>query len=90
LKRLKTAIADPSAEDQDRQSAEAALGEAFLALIDVARKVHLHPENALRGAISRLTQRLRQVENGLAGRGLALDTASAELLRKLWEATTAD
>jgi XTP/dITP diphosphohydrolase len=48
----------------DGPADEAELGEALLDLVVWARRVGLDPEEALRGAVSRLGDRVRAAEAG--------------------------
>src|SRR5512138_3446084 len=54
----------------DRARIEHELGDALFALANVARKLSLPPEEALRGAVGRFIERFEYVERGLARAGV--------------------
>lgn len=76
-----------ASEDRSRQEAE--LGDLLFAIVNVARKLKIEPELALRGTIERFQSRFGAVEKGLATQGKALADASLEEMDALWDAAKA-
>lgn len=68
-----------------RDSDEQALGEALLALCDVARKQGFDPEIALSAALRRLIDRFEAMEARLLSEASGFDAVSPERLREYWE-----
>jgi len=80
LAEFKQAVAG---EDRARQEEE--LGDLLFSVVNVARKLKIEPELALRGTIERFQSRFRQVELGLAESQTSLAEASLEQMDALWE-----
>jgi len=70
----------------DRQRQEEELGDVLFSLVNVARKLKIEPELALRGTIERFTQRFLYVEAGLDQQGKSPADASLEEMDALWDA----
>jgi uncharacterized protein YabN with tetrapyrrole methylase and pyrophosphatase domain len=67
------------------------LGDVLFSCVNVARKLELNAEQALRDANSRFCQRAEYVEHSLGEAGLLPDQegvspASAELIDRFWQA----
>jgi tetrapyrrole methylase family protein / MazG family protein len=60
------------------------VGDLLFAAVQVARRLDLDPESALRGAAGRFMARFRIVEELAAARGVALDAAPQDVLSALW------
>jgi MazG family protein len=73
-------------ESGDRQRQQEELGDVLFSLVNVARKLKIEPELALRGTIERFTQRFQYVETGLEQQGKSPADASLEEMDALWEA----
>lgn len=69
--------------DFDRLAQE--LGDLLFAVINLARKMSVDPEHALRRAIDRFKRRFRYVEEKLSRDGRSLKEASLEKMDALWE-----
>ncbi len=69
----------------DRAEVERELGDALFALANVARKLAVAPEEALRGTIARFVSRFEHVERELAKRGVPHGEASLAEMDALWE-----
>lgn len=72
-------------ESGDRARQEEELGDLLFAIVNVARKLKIEPELALRGTIERFQSRFAAVEGGLSAAGKRLDEASLEELDALWD-----
>ncbi len=71
-----------AAEAGDREAAEAELGDLLFAVVNVARKMKIEPELALRGTIERFSERFRHVETEL---DKPMAEATLEEMDVLWE-----
>jgi len=69
-----------ASEDKERASEE--LGDLLFAVVNVARKLKIEPELALRGTIERFSARFRHVEQGI---GKPLAEATLEEMDVLWD-----
>ncbi len=70
--------------DKQRQTEE--LGDLLFAIVNVARKLKIEPELALRGTIERFSSRFRSVELGLEAMGKTPADSSLAEMDELWEA----
>ena len=70
----------------DRAAMQRELGDVLFAMTNLARKLGLDAEQALRGAIDRFSSRFRHVELALAAEGRAVSDASADEQERLWQA----
>jgi len=61
------------------------MGDALLVISDWARRQHIDPESALRGANQRFAQRFSMLETVARERGVALEDLPPEDARRLWE-----
>jgi tetrapyrrole methylase family protein / MazG family protein len=68
----------------DRQSIEHELGDVLFTLANVARKLSIAPEEALRGTIARFIDRFEHVERGLERSGIPHGEATLEQMDELW------
>ena len=68
----------------DGQKIEEELGDVLLALANLARKLSVPPEEALRGAISRFIDRFHYIERHLSEREPGSGPASLEEMDRLW------
>jgi MazG family protein len=64
---------------------EAELGDTLFALANLARKLGVAPEEALRATTGRFIRRFTHVEEGLARQGIAPGDASLVEMDRLWE-----
>jgi MazG family protein len=76
---------DEAMAGSDRAALEHELGDALFALANLARKLGLAPEEALRGAIDRFIGRFGHVEQELERRGVPPGGASLAEMDSLWE-----
>jgi MazG family protein len=75
---------DASIASGDRAAIEHELGDLLFAVANLARKLSLAPEEALRGAIGRFIQRFEHVERGLERAGVPHGQATLEHMDELW------
>jgi tetrapyrrole methylase family protein / MazG family protein len=69
----------------DRDELEHELGDALFALANLARKLAVAPEEALRGALARFEQRFGHVERELERRGVPHGGATLAEMDALWD-----
>jgi len=61
------------------------LGDLLFAIANLARKLNVIPENALRGTNDKFKRRFSAMESGLAKQGRRLQDASLAEMDALWE-----
>lgn len=71
----------PTVEDR-----EAEFGDLLFTLVNVARKLGMNPEDALRGATGRFEARFRMMEQKAQAQGRSLKDLPVEELDQYWEA----
>jgi MazG family protein len=69
---------------------EQELGDLLFACANLARKLDIDPESALRGANGRFERRFRAIEARLAAQGLKPEQQTLDQLEALWQAVKAD
>ncbi|MBC8329116.1 MAG: nucleoside triphosphate pyrophosphohydrolase [Planctomycetes bacterium] len=74
-------LQDAIARD-DRQEAEHEIGDLLFAIVNMARKLEIEPELALRGTIERFSSRFRHIERNL---GKPFGEATLEEMDALWD-----
>jgi MazG family protein len=77
---------DEACAGQDRQSMSDELGDLLFAITNLARKLDLDAEHALREATDRFGRRFRHMEERLEADGRTVKSASPEEQNELWEA----
>jgi uncharacterized protein YabN with tetrapyrrole methylase and pyrophosphatase domain len=70
----------------DRVEMEKELGDVLLAVTNLARKLGLDAESALRGSTDRFADRFAHIEDALRTQGRSIADASAEEQDRLWDA----
>ncbi len=68
----------------DREAIEHELGDLLFAVANLARKLSVPPEEALRGAVSRFIARFHHIEQELTRRGTAPGASTLEEMDQLW------
>ena len=76
-------------ESADLAHIEEELGDLLFTVANLARKLRVDPESALRAANSKFTRRFRAIEQRLAARGRSLHDATPEELEREWQAVKA-
>lgn len=76
---------DDAMERKDSMAIEEELGDVFFTLVNLARFVEVHPEDALRGAIRRFEARFRHLEQALQCQGKCPADETIETLESLWK-----
>ena len=69
----------------DRSRVEDELGDLLFAAANLARKLGVPPEEALRGTLRKFIRRFEHVESELARRGVPHGEASLEEMDRIWE-----
>jgi nucleoside triphosphate diphosphatase len=76
---------DEARRDGDREEMQRELGDLLFATVNLARKLGLDAEQALRGATDRFASRFGHVERALAAGGRAVADAPPDEQERLWE-----
>ncbi len=76
---------DAAMASGDRGAIEDELGDLLFAVANLARKLSVPPEEALRGAVGRFIERFQFVEQELERRGVSHGSATLEEMDRLWE-----
>ncbi len=76
---------DEAIAAQDPSKIEDELGDAFFALVNVARKSGIQSESAILGTIAKFRRRFGFVETGLAAQGLRLEDVDLAAMDSLWD-----
>lgn len=79
---LKAVLAGESADEKRR---EEELGDALFALTNLARKLGVEPEAALRMATDKFQRRFERMEGAAADRGRSLRAMGLEEMERFWE-----
>jgi MazG family protein len=75
---------DEAVESGDRGAVEHELGDVLFAAANLARKLSVAPEEALRAAVGRFIERFEHVERGLERAGVDHGQATLEQMDELW------
>lgn len=70
----------------DRDSREDELGDLFFVLVNLARRLEIEPETALRRANRKFERRFRGIETRLAAQGRKLEDTSLDEMEAAWQA----
>jgi MazG family protein len=74
----------------DAQASEARLadelGDLLFAVVNLARRLELDPEQALRGTCRKFERRFRRIEERLAARGSTPEKAGLDAMEEEWQA----
>jgi MazG family protein len=74
----------------DRAAAEAELGDLLFSVVNLARKVGVDAESALRGSVERFESRFAHVESRLAERGRTPRESTLSEMDELWNEAKAE
>lgn len=80
---------DKGADPQRYEDALLELGDVFFSLVNVARKMGLDSEDALRRTCGKFRERWAFMEGAAAGQGLKLEDMTADEMEELWELSKA-
>ena len=76
---------DEAMAKKDKLATEHELGDVLFALANLARHLGIAPEDAMRAANRRFTNRFHVVEKGLEAQGVEFGKASLEQMNALWD-----
>lgn len=76
---------DGHPERRGRDAVEAELGDVLFSLVNLARSLKVNPEDALRQAVNRFTDRFHHIEQQAARAGRRLDEMTLAEMDELWE-----
>ena len=77
------------AKKADKDFLEDELGDVFFAVTNLARKLDISPEAALRRTNRKFERRFRAIEKTLANKGKKIGDASLDEMEKIWNAVKA-
>jgi len=78
--------AEIKAEPMNKDNAEAELGDVLFVLANLARKLDIDPERAIRRSNQKFIDRFEKIEAFLAARGKTPETSTLEEMDDLWNA----
>jgi len=87
LAKIKEETAELEAEIDHKKGnnfIEDELGDLFFALINLARRLEIDPETALRSTNRKFERRFREIEKRLAAQGRQMNTTSLEEIEQIW------
>ncbi len=82
LGELKTAIAS-----KNQQNINEEVGDVLFTMVNLARHLNIHSEDALRKANKKFIERFKKVERAISSKGYDFETAGQEELDLIWERT---
>lgn len=71
-------------EERDPEHIQEEIGDLLFAVANLARKVKVDPETALRGANAKFDRRFRAIETRLSAQGSSVQEADLETMESLW------
>ena len=74
----------------DRAATSAELGDVLFSVLNLARKLDVDAEVALRGSVDRFMTRFRHMETAFAEAGKPMADASVDELEQAWERAKSD
>lgn len=88
LEKLREEIGEMEAEIEarDREALRGELGDVLFVLANLARKLDIEPEDALRSSNAKFVRRFHFIEQALAERGRTPDQSDLEEMDALWNA----
>jgi len=87
LAKIKEETAELESEiaiEKNKDAVEDELGDLFFALINLARRLEVDPETALRRTNRKFERRFREIETRLAAQGRTIAAASLEDMERIW------
>jgi ATP diphosphatase len=87
LAKIKEETAELEAEinaDAGKDAREDELGDLLFALVNLARRLEIDPEQALRGTNRKFDRRFREIEKRLAAQGRKIEDASLDEMERIW------
>lgn len=87
--REETAEFEAAAASGSRRRQTDELGDLFFCVVNLARRLEIDPETALRGTAAKFRRRFSSVEAGLRLEGRRPEDASLEEMEQLWQASKA-
>lgn len=74
-----------SSDSRAAQQVEGEFGDLLFALVNLGRFIKVNPEDALRGAVNRFTERFEHIEREAGRQGRRVDQLTLEEMDALWE-----
>jgi MazG family protein len=82
---LKRAVQAAGASEEPDDAQRQELGDLLFSLVNVARRLRIDPEAALRGTVARFIHRFRYIEERLTAAGTRPSQASLSEMDRLWD-----
>lgn len=73
-------------ESDNRDNLEAEIGDLFFSVVNLARKLKIDSESAIKSANRKFSKRFRQLEDEFTKTGTKINEKSLEELDKIWDA----
>ncbi len=73
-------------ESDNRDNLEAEIGDLFFSVVNLARKLKIDSESAIKSANRKFSRRFRQLEDEFTKTGTKINEKSLEELDKIWDA----
>jgi ATP diphosphatase len=85
LAKIREEIGELEAEiGGDKDAVEDELGDLYFAIVNLARRLEVDPEAALRRTNRKFERRFREIETRLTKKGVAMKDASLDKMEKIW------
>ena len=76
---------DEAVLNGNAEAIEEEIGDLLLTVTSLCRKLHVHPEEALKKATDKFIDRFETLENETVKRGIDIENASMEILDRVWD-----
>lgn len=76
---------DEAVSNGDAQAIEEEIGDLLLTVTSLCRKLHVHPEEALKKATDKFIDRFETLENETVKRGIDINSAPMSVLDDVWD-----
>lgn len=85
IRELRTALRQPASGDARQREIDAEFGDVLFSLVNLARFVKVNPEDALRQAVNRFSDRFHYIEQQATQAGRHIGDLSVDEMNRLWE-----
>ena len=85
IRELRTALRQPASEEARQREIDAEFGDVLFSLVNLARFVKVNPEDALRQAVNRFSERFQYIERQATRAGRHIGDLSVDEMNQLWE-----
>jgi tetrapyrrole methylase family protein/MazG family protein len=85
IRELRTALRQPGSGEARQREIDAEFGDVLFSLVNLARFVKVNPEDALRQAVNRFSERFHYIERQATQAGRHIGDLSVDEMNRLWE-----